>query len=121
MSAVDVLAVMDFLTGRYIANKGTDSQFISCITPQCFGTDANLRESEYGAAWLDLAEARAAVAELIEASADLAKAVREETAYLATTPYRALSSREMEAFDNRVIECTTRLDAALARITGEGA
>lgn len=63
--------------------------------------------------------AYAAVAELIEASADLAKAVQEETDYLAATPGRVLSDKEMTGFENRVMACTERLHAALARVQGE--
>lgn len=103
---VDVLAVMDKLTGRYIANKGTDSQFISCITPQCFGTDAKLRESDIGAAWLDLDEARAAVAELIAEAQAVLDHVEDEDA---------------ERVGNQCTLCYSyraRLRAALTRAVG---
>lgn len=71
---LDMLAVIDKLTSRYIANRGTQNQFISCVTPEVFGNDTDLRKSDIAAAWLDLVEARAAVAELILSIVDEAAA-----------------------------------------------
>lgn len=64
-----------------------------------------------------LYQARAAVAELIESATDLAKAVSEETAFLAANHFRAIAEcDEHKKFENRVIQATERLAAALARI-----
>lgn len=112
MSAVDVLAVMDRLCDRYIANRGTGDQFISCVTPNVHGDDAALRKSDIGAAWLDLTEARAAVNELLKSSAEI-----KFDLYELTTP-------ELQAaFDGQTIIAVVQIDslkkfrAALAALT----
>lgn len=101
---VDVLAVMDGLVDRYLQNRGTDHQFIACITPNVNGDDAALRKSQVGSAWLDLAEARDAVAELM---------LKADTA--ATVLSNLIAARQVdEAYGAYV----TDLTAALAHLGG---
>lgn len=105
---VDVLAVMDYLTSRYIANRGTNHQFISCVTPEVFGDDEAIRKSQVGAGWLDLLEARAAVAELIDASRP---ALEELRAYISDC-----EDYEAPELVDELEATTARFEAALARL-----
>lgn len=59
---VDVLAVMDTLADGYLRNEGTRHAFVTCRT------DTHPNDgTDVGNAWGALREARAAVAEMIEA------------------------------------------------------
>jgi hypothetical protein len=102
---VDVLAVMDFLAQQYVANRGTCSQFICVVTPGVHGDDDALRNDPVGAAWLDLFEARAAVAELIKAADGV-----DATHGPMLNPRAVTPKQRQIALD--------RLRAALARVQG---
>lgn len=67
-----------------------------------------------------LEEARAAVADLIEAARGMEKAVREETDHLKASAFRDISECDKHrAFENRVVEATDRLRAALANVVSQ--
>lgn len=101
---VDVLAILD-----------------AEITDLCQISDAEeVREYVIRQREAVLREARAAVAELIEAATDLAIAVSEETAFLAANHFRTIAEcDEQKKFENRVIQATERLAAAIARVGGD--
>lgn len=100
---VAVLAVLD----AEIASLPIMAGMIGVTGMSCDATEAVSR----------LSAARAAVAELIEAATDLAIAVSEETAFLAANHFRTIAEcDEQKKFENRVIQATERLAAALAHI-----
>lgn len=67
----------------------------------------------------ELREARAAVEGALSAAAALADAVDAETAHLASFKFATIAEADQaKGFENRVVECSQALRAALARCGG---
>jgi len=110
MKGVDVLAVMDTLADGFIRNEGTDCAYISCKT-ETKPSDG----TPIGNAFGELREARAAVAELIEA----AQAYAEAESALANREFHGINAESIDRLQPRVHDARRDLESALARVTGD--